>query len=170
MFFTSKIKLIARIRELESRVTVAPNINNVIQPAQKEDNWHLIVSPDGFETWIRPNHISYISPITESNLSFGFSAIIDGHMISLSFKSKDAATEFRNILLNINVIPESNTYETKGEPWTILKEYETQIMNRKRVTQEDIDAMKMWNKMPDDIKYSSDFKKIKKYINKDANK
>jgi len=145
LLFKSKMELIGRIKELESR---CPSINNIIHKddTHRDDNWHLIVSTDGIETWVRPNHVTYISPISQSDLYFMFSAIIDGCMTPLSFKSKDAATEFRNILLNVNTIPESNTYETKREPFTIMKEYETQIMNRKKVTQEDIDSMKLKNK------------------------
>jgi hypothetical protein len=141
------MELVERIRVLELEQSKIPIINNVVQPNhQKDDPWHLIVGEDGIETWIRPSHVTYISPISESNMLFTFSAIIDGCMTGLSFKTKDAATEFRNILLNINTIPESNTYETKKEPFTIMKEIESQMNSRKRMTQEEVDSLKLKNK------------------------
>jgi len=119
----------------ESKVTV---INKA--PVQKEDPWHLILSEDN-EYWIRPKRVSYVSPVSYCS----FLTIIEGVETSFSFKSHDEAMRVRNILLNINSIPTSNTYERKKEPSEILSSIERKIPMRQRITQEDIDNMELRN-------------------------
>lgn len=120
------------------RVTV---VNKAPQP--KDDPWHLIMADDK-EFWVRPGKVSYVSPI-EVN---GFTAIVDGVSTSFGFKDADTAMAFRNVLLNIDTIPKANTYERKKEPSQILKDIDRAMGSRKRITQEEVDAMEFANKNP----------------------
>ena len=147
-YFESKKALKKKIEMLQEDISrlrsCAPVVNNVMP--QNEENWHLIIDEENKETWIKPKRVSFVSPIELSNDKYTFMIIIEGNRIDMAFKDQISANEFRNLILNVTKIPEANTYESKKEPFLVMKEIEAQMNSRKRITQEDIDSMTIANK------------------------
>lgn len=162
-----KRELERQIAKLEMEKSILSDIKLQLSEKQEEqpDIWNLIVTDNNQETWVRKKLVSFISPIEETITEFKFSSIIDGCMVPFSFSSKDSAVQFRNILLNISSVPSGNTYDTTKEKSDISNEF-NMIYNRKPVTQDDIDNMTLCNKMPDDIKYSNDSRKVSEWAKK----